>query len=171
MGHNMNDENSKTLTEKFPKLYKGESCGNDVFGFECGDGWFKLIYDLSEKIETIINALPKEHQANICASQVKEKFGSLRFYMSSETNEISDLISDAEHKSYEVCETCSEPSIILGDGWIVNQCRGCYIKYVAGLGTKQNAIDAGSFWTTQRKSRDNKAKAIARLNNMRESRR
>lgn len=174
----MNEENSKTLTEKFPKLYKGifeerkryskgEPFGPIAFGFECGDGWFKLIYDLSEKIEVLINALPENEQSGIYASQVKEKFGTLRFYMSGATDEIYDLITEAEIKSGEVCETCSEPSIPLGSGWIVNQCRSCYIKYVAERRDRKDAIEAGAFWDAAKKRQDTRAKAIIRLNKMR----
>lgn len=40
------------------------------------------------------------------ASQVKEKYGSLRFYMTCATNEMSDLIYQAEEESENTCETC-----------------------------------------------------------------
>ena len=39
---------TEQLTKSFPQLYKPN------FQFECNDGWFNLIYDLSEKISQVI---------------------------------------------------------------------------------------------------------------------
>lgn len=46
---------------------------------------------------------------NVYATQVKEKFGSLRFYMSSAPDEAYDLIDEAEKKSHTICEMCGAP--------------------------------------------------------------
>jgi len=60
-----------------------------------------------------------------CASQVKEKFGGLRFYMTSATNEMWDIISEAEAKSYSICEACGQPGEEYGSGWINTLCPEC----------------------------------------------
>mgnify|MGYP001599407835 CR=1 FL=1 len=136
----MTPEHDKLLVQSFPLLYADrqasirESCMG--WGFECGDGWFKLIWDLSEKLEKIINNLPNyctwcgdsEHQS-ICecgckkyesswirAAQVKEKFGTLRFYMTSSIDEIDEHISVAEKLSSTTCENCGEAGIRRGSG-------------------------------------------------------
>ena len=65
----MKQELEDTLTEKFPKLYSHT-------GPYVGDGWFQLIYDLSEKLERLIEtyeATEDEFEAPY-ASQIKEKF-------------------------------------------------------------------------------------------------
>ncbi len=105
----MNKENTKKLLEAFPKLYRQyylspqESCMH--WGFDCPDEWFPVIYELSEKITTYMN----EKNILIEASQVKEKFGGLRFYIdykSEVSNEddfiIYEFISDAEAKVDEI---------------------------------------------------------------------
>src|SRR5450830_1151991 len=56
----------------------------DEHGIECGDGWFALIDRLSRACENEIETLmaqgvPKERWPRI--AQIKEKFGSLRFYV------------------------------------------------------------------------------------------
>jgi hypothetical protein len=42
------------------------------FGFECGDGWFDLVYDCFIRIS--------EANCETVIVQVKEKFGGLRVY-------------------------------------------------------------------------------------------
>jgi hypothetical protein len=62
----------------------------------------------------------------IFAVQVKEKYGTLRFYMSCETDEITDLISDAEALSSQTCESCGEPAKMRGKFWLEVKCDKCY---------------------------------------------
>lgn len=63
-----------------------------------------------------------EHPA---ASQVKEKFGTLRFYLTSGTDEMYDLIHEAEAKSATTCEDCGTPGKRRGGGWILTLCDQC----------------------------------------------
>jgi len=46
------------------------------FGFECGDGWYKLLDELFHDL----NEIEKEHHLGLILEQVKEKFGGLRCY-------------------------------------------------------------------------------------------
>lgn len=62
------------------------------------------------------------------ALQVKEKFGSLRFYMTSNTDEIDDLIDKAEEKSYKTCEECGCPGKLRNGGWMTTLCDSCAKK-------------------------------------------
>ena len=71
-----------------PIIYRHKDLGPKqnlmCFGFECGDGWFQLIYDLSASIEDIAlqlknDGFPEERLPAVF--QVKEKFGGLRFYV------------------------------------------------------------------------------------------
>lgn len=57
------------------------------------------------------------------ASQVKEKFGGLRFYMTMATDEMFDFIEEAESKSTTICEVCGEPGKTFNDGWMVTLCE------------------------------------------------
>lgn len=68
--------------------------------FDVQVGWYPLIKDL-------INDLIKlGWNKQVC--QVKEKFGSLRFYINEGSEEIHNRISNAEKLSYETCELCGE---------------------------------------------------------------
>lgn len=94
--------------------------------FECDDGWGPLITDL----ETKLKALSPDYTI----SQVKEKFGGLRYYASAgdvgaETaKQFYDLIREAEAQSYEICECCGQPGRLTrrgGRGWYKTLCPAC----------------------------------------------
>ena len=55
--------------------------------------------------------------------QVKEKFGTLRFYVNGATEEQHHYISFAEAMSSRTCETCGKPGKRLGRGWIYTACE------------------------------------------------
>ena len=107
----MNAENTKALVESFPVLY----CGADRprptdsaprFFFECRDGWFNLIFRLSEKLERSARRCGAAADSTDWprALQVKEKYGTLRFYVMPSTDEFSRLIDEAEKQSARTCE-------------------------------------------------------------------
>lgn len=125
----MTRELDEWLTNRFPNLYRQR--GGDLrstamcWGFEHGDGWFQIIYNLSEELEAEILKLPESEREYTCASQVKEKYGTLRFYMHSETQEMSYLIQEAEDKSAVTCEACGDPGELRGYGWLSTKCNEC----------------------------------------------
>ena len=71
--------------------------------FECDEGWSRLLNDLCLIIE---NRLKDQKLEEIYAVQVKEKFGGLRFYMSSYDEFIESAIALAEKQSVHICEVC-----------------------------------------------------------------
>lgn len=98
-----------------------------AFGFECGDGWYNLLDALCDSIQghcDYINRMYPHRQFQIVAVQVKEKYGSLRFYVDyrhaenldeSEQAKIRETcifidgkISMAEAISERVCGLCGE---------------------------------------------------------------
>jgi hypothetical protein len=83
--------------------------------FECGDGWYPLIKDLI----TDLIALGWDKQT----CQVKEKFGGLRFYINTGSDEIFKRIRNAEDLSYETCETCGEKGELKLVGWYKTLCN------------------------------------------------
>lgn len=128
----MNEINTKTLFSKYPNLYAGKDLSARenlmCFGFACGDGWFKILDNLSSKLEKIIVKYKRENKdaEPIMAMQVKEKFGGLRFYMSSVPSELYDeiygLINEAELKASTTCEECGARGKLRRGGWIRNLC-------------------------------------------------
>ena len=127
----MNSANTEKLVKSFPNLYPQthplyQENEQVPFHFECGDGWFALLWDLSLKIEVEIVAMKAAQDSNDdnvpFAIQVKEKFGTLRFYMSSETEAMSKAILEAERRSAVTCEVCGEPGKPRDGGWASTLC-------------------------------------------------
>lgn len=123
----MKPELDAKLCEQFPLLYKNRNASrggsNMRFGFCVGDGWFQIIYDLSAKLEPLI----QQHDGlnHPVASQVKEKFGGLRFYMDNATDEMNKYIAEAEELAGKTCEICGRPGTRGGSGWIKTKCDEC----------------------------------------------
>lgn len=58
----------------------------------------------------------------VVAQQVKEKFGTLRFYTFGGDEVIFGMIRLAESMSSVTCETCGAPGKRRGNGWIYTSC-------------------------------------------------
>lgn len=122
----MSPEKTKELSEKYPKLFSHlggdprETCM--AWGICTGDGWYNILDELCAKLEPY----------GVVAAQVKEKFGTLRFYLeatpSDKWEEIHKLIGEAELKSSETCEQCGKPGTIRGGGWVRCLCDDCNKK-------------------------------------------
>ena len=128
----MKKELDKKLIEAFPLLYRDRHASMRTtamcWGFSCNDGWFDIIWDLSSKLEPLLQKFHDEYpdiESPPRASQVKEKFGGLRFYMTTASDEMYDLIAEAESLSYKTCETCGKPGEERGNGWIRTLCDSC----------------------------------------------
>jgi hypothetical protein len=131
----MKEELDILLCQRFPHLYcersysVRESCM--AFGFEHGDGWFNIIYMLSAALEPL--CMPDQWDDHLRAAQVKEKFGTLHFYLdgysSLDENErglVDGLVRAAEYLSSVTCEACGRPGTRRNDGWIRTLCDGCH---------------------------------------------
>lgn len=97
----------------------------ELFGIECGYGWYGLILPLYNAIQKYNS--DKEENDKICINQIKEKFGGLRFYISHGPKEFYDWIYRIERESYKVCEVCGSITDVTTEGrsWITTQCKQC----------------------------------------------
>lgn len=125
----MNKELDEALVRDFPLLYADRHAHMIstamCWGFECGDGWEPLIRKLSQKLEDLIKAEPPEAHAYLKASQVKEKYGTLRVYLAGGTDAMYKEISLADKESATICEYCGKPGRLTGSGWYTTQCVEC----------------------------------------------
>ena len=124
----MNAEHTEYLFNKYPKLYRGRFLPITQnllpFGIETGDGWFDIIRDLSEALTKLDAELGTETEA----VQVKEKYGTLRFYITDGTELHYEAIDDAECQSAVTCEQCGKPGTLRRGGWMTTRCDECYEK-------------------------------------------
>ena len=84
-----------------------------------------LEYKEKRKQELIDQPLREVEQpvCQVTLDQVKEKFGTLRFYYSGGDDYISGLVSMAESMSAVTCEECGNPGKQVGGGWITTLCK------------------------------------------------
>jgi hypothetical protein len=143
----MKAELQKKLYEKYQKIFRQKDLPMDqtcmCWGMDCGDGWFWLLDNLCKAIQSYINShndgvrIRKKHgtsldgdeERQVEATQVKEKFGSLRFYINGGDEYVYGMIALAETMSWNICETCgSTEDIIHTGGWISTMCKSCESK-------------------------------------------
>jgi hypothetical protein len=97
------------------------------WGLECGDGWLPLIDALCNDIQKYIDITDVPQ---IEVTQVKQKFGGLRFYYRPYEKEIDKMIWAACEHSTNTCEECgSTDNVTMTKGWISPKCEDCMRKY------------------------------------------
>ncbi len=93
------------------------------WGLTIGDGWVPLLERLCAGLSLVIAG---DDLAEFRALQVKEKFGSLRFYARGGNERTSALIDGAVYASERICEGCGIPSKIRSRrGWYTTICDAC----------------------------------------------
>ena len=151
----MKQELDKLLCERYPKMMVNrnkpmqETCM--CWGFDCGDGWFNILDQLMGNIQHHIDWKEKQRNWNmewnkehpdelrvipefipqVTLDQVKEKFGTLRFYYSGGDDAIDGMVRMAESMSGVTCEECGNPGERRGGGWVHTYCEPCEEKRVA----------------------------------------
>jgi len=96
-----------------------------LVGIECGDGWLDLLERTCRWLERIISGLTTREDLLPCATQIKEKFGELRFYMDSSTDVMREVIEGARLKSLQTCEFCGAPGELRFNKWYRTTCEPC----------------------------------------------
>lgn len=107
----MSPELTKQLYDKFPDLFKEKDLppeqSNMCWGFECSDGWYNIIFTLCSLIQ-IHQKSQKPDYKPVVVQQVKEKFGTLRFYYTGGDDIIFGMVAYAEAISGMTCEVCGD---------------------------------------------------------------
>ena len=103
----MSPDKELRLREAFPALYRRAM----PFGFECGDGWFDLLWTLSGALQAEAQSLgiAPESEDYPRAVQVKSKFASLCWYGENLSEKMQTSIQLASEHSRRCCETCGAP--------------------------------------------------------------
>lgn len=146
----MTPELQTKIYEKYPEIFKDKDASPNTscmgFGLDVADGWYTLIDNLCNFLMRGVRSdqymldiyKQRNDQAKIIeyqnkvdaalailpvASQVKEKFGTLRFYVNSASSEDYAAITFAEMMSGSICETCGNLGKIRTDKpWVRTLC-------------------------------------------------
>jgi hypothetical protein len=105
---------------------------------ECGEGW----RDLLERACTRIQAAVIADGGTFSALQIKEKYGTLRFYWTGRLSKeaehaIEDAVALAEARSACTCEVCGRAGVLHARGdWLATACpehaKGAPVPVTAG---------------------------------------
>ena len=116
----MKQKLQEELIKNYPKIFSNIE---RFIGIECGDGWFGIIDNLCQELQKLSDS---DGNGQVFASQVKEKFGGLRFYADGTNAEQDENIDVAENLSNITCETCgSMENVFQTNGWIKTTCDKC----------------------------------------------
>jgi len=144
----MDDQRFEELAKRWPALF--QKSGD--FEFSIGEGWYDIIDilcgSLSHPVESAKRKLKYamenpdakfnkpilELEADVNRAleelptiiQVKEKFGTLRFYVDGGTSEMHNYIEFAEAMTSRICEECGSPGKSRNDGWVKVLCDRHY---------------------------------------------
>ncbi|WP_155625973.1 hypothetical protein [Burkholderia vietnamiensis] len=119
----MNREFESALMASYPAIYrslKPRFSGGCLF--ECDDGWYRIIDELSRKLEA------ESWKSHLVAIEVRERLGSLRFHLRGEiTGTVDNWLTEAVRLSQRTCERCGQPATLRGneDGRVRTLCPTC----------------------------------------------
>ena len=129
MNENQYEEFAKKMETEYPRMFSGL-----YGGFAVGEGWWPLLEKLCGTIQRHIDwandtrkalliANPYNHKIpdecpQVVVEQIKEKFGTLRFYYQGGDDYISGAVSLAESLTGHLCEECGGFGKVRHGGWI-----------------------------------------------------
>ena len=153
----MKEELQDQLVAKYPKIFS-QRCE-----ISCGDGWYMLIDSLCSSIQGHIDSRARQREwaikqnANLAeriatgedteysvpelveqviAQQIKEKFGTLRFYISGGDDYIHGSINLADQMSEHICEECGNFGKRRNGSWIRTLCDDHHVAKSLGAHDK-----------------------------------
>lgn len=114
----MKRELVEQLNEKYPELLKANR------EMAVGDGWYDLVNSLLRVLDYWNKNLKKTDDYPVEAVQIKEKFGTLRFYYRGGNEFANGAVQQAELMSGLICEECGAPGKVDSDGgWLRALCE------------------------------------------------
>ena len=119
----MTPDLDKVLCDRYPKIFAQRHASPRetlmCWGFSCDDGWFTLIDRLCDFLQFHLDHNNRDGKIpQIVAVQVKEKFGTLRFYYQGGNDYMRGAVAFAESMSSRICEITGEPgSLHKSGGW------------------------------------------------------
>ena len=95
------------------------------FEYEVPQGWRELCQELAVELDRILDTLSEEEKENYKLLQVKEKFGSLRWYDNGHNEKMHQLIRQYEYKAERICCVCGKMATKVTLGWVILFCDEC----------------------------------------------
>jgi len=134
----MKEELEKELFDKYPKIFRQKDLPMQVtamcWGIDVGDGWYDLIDSMCHQIQHhidwrtgsgVFDGRESENLPDIQVetTQVKEKFGGLRFYYVGGDDFVEGIVRLGEAMSYKICEICGNKGEVSKERWVTTRCK------------------------------------------------
>ena len=104
----MDSHKTNELYEKFPHLYRERTApleSSDMgWGFQCENGWYKIIYEMSKKIDKIS---PQGEHAPAISLVSRHEDGTLHVAVRNTMPPVADIVTAAREQSRLTCEFCA----------------------------------------------------------------
>lgn len=117
------------LAKEYPWLLNTIFTNNKIplkhFYLGIGDGWYPLLVYICKVIAEEIKKHPEMDTEDypFIVTDIKEKWGGLRFYISHGSDVIYDAICVAEKQSVKKCEVCGASGTTKSHrGWYLTRC-------------------------------------------------
>lgn len=120
----MDGKLQQQLFERYPLIFQERHLPMTdtamCWGVMVGNGWFHVLDALCAALQRTTD---QDGEPQVVASQVKEKFGTLRFYTRASTDVQDAMIDVAEEVSARTCDVCGCPGQLVRDGWLRTRCE------------------------------------------------
>lgn len=125
-----NEEEYNNFVEKLHKNFP-DMFTQQYGGVAVSSGWWSIIETLCSQIDSHIkwkNKMAEKYPDDnskcpqVVVTQIKEKFGGLRFYYDGGDDYIRGLVSMAELWAERTCEQCGAPGTVRYGGWMKTLC-------------------------------------------------
>ena len=151
----MDSQLENKLYERFPDLYREKTAPLEsskmAWGVQCGDGWYKLIYELSTNIAKIAT----EGEYSPAISQIsRHEDGTLYVDVRNVTPPIADIVTTARETSRLTCESCSYSPALL------REVKGSKAQHIACVRCVNKTAGQRKKKTTKRKQKPRRAPDI-----------
>lgn len=128
----MDSRYEERLYKTYPKIFRQKDLDMTqtcmCWGIETEQGWFQLLDTLCSNIQWYLDKNAKPGTPQVEATQVKEKFGGLRFYYIGGDDYTDGMINLAESMSYHICQECGNAGKERNTSWVVTMCDKCFKK-------------------------------------------
>ena len=107
---------TQNLEHDFPHMF------TDLYGGVCvGEGWWHIVHTLCRNIQQHVD---HTQCPPVQVTQIKEKFGGLRFYYSGGDDCVDSMVRLAESWAASTCEVCGDRgSLVRTGGWLRVVCE------------------------------------------------
>ena len=111
---------SEWLYAKKQYEYLKERIGKQKYDFDLDESYNTVVTE--EEVATAKVEMETEEEKIPVVTQVKEKYGGLRFYVHGASEEQYGMIHFAESMSYNTCDVCGDKGKPNRGGWVTTRC-------------------------------------------------